>query len=131
MLIKKGVVLVVVIGVLLVLSILALVAVNLMSQESRIAEHKIRRIRAFYAAQAGEVDGLERLRRGTIALPTPGNPTIYTINIGAGLVGYPAAGYPVNIRVTVRGDISDPDPAFRCPAGAPSNFCVFCTVTNY
>jgi Tfp pilus assembly protein PilX len=60
---KKAAVLVVVLGIMLILSILALVAVNVMTQESRIAEHKIRRIQAFYAAQAGIVHTLERLRQ--------------------------------------------------------------------
>jgi Tfp pilus assembly protein PilX len=99
---RKGAVLVVVLGTMIILTILALVAVNLMTQESRIAEHKIRRIQAFYAAQAGVVHALERLRReGSAYLnPTPGNPQTDIISVGAGLPaqsGYPAAGYNVLI----------------------------------
>jgi len=84
---KKGVVLVVVIGVMLVIFTLALAALFLMTQESRIAEHKIRRTRAFFAAQAGMIRALDMLRTG--ADPSG------TFNIGAGIPGYPAAGLPV------------------------------------
>ena len=86
---KKGVVLVVVIGVMLVIFTLALAALFLMTQESRIAEHKIKRTRAFFAAQAGMIFALDSLRNGA-------NPS-GTINIGAGITGYPAAGLPVLI----------------------------------
>jgi len=87
---KKGIVLVVVLGVLIVLSILAIVALSLMTQESRIAEHKIKRMRAFYAAQAGEIHALEQLRKGQALDPS--------ITVGAGITGYPAAGYNVVIN---------------------------------
>ncbi len=86
---KKGVVLVVVIGVMLVIFTLALAALFLMTQESRIAEHKVRRTRAFFAAQAGMVHALESLRNG--ADPSG------TLFIGGGISGYPAAGVPVDI----------------------------------
>jgi len=64
---KKGVVLVVVIGVMLVIFTLAVAALFLMTQESRIAEHKIKRTKAFFAAQGGMVLAMERLRLGTWA----------------------------------------------------------------
>lgn len=92
---KKSIVLVVVIGVMTIISILILVALHLMSQESRLAEHKIRRMRAFFAAQAGIVHALERLREG--AYPNPGDGE--TIS-----VGNPAdQGYPINVYITVGG----------------------------
>ncbi len=89
---RKGVVLVVVIGVILVIFTLALAALILMTQESRIAEHKIKRNRAFFAAQAGMVEALEDLRKGV-------NPT-GTISIGGGISGYPASGFSVAITYT-------------------------------
>jgi len=89
---RKGVVLVVVIGVTLVIFTLALAALLLMTQESRIAEHKIKRNRAFFAAQAGMVDALEDLRKGV----SPAG----TINIGSGITGYPSTGLPVVITYT-------------------------------
>lgn len=67
---------------LIVVSVFALIALFLMSNESRLTEHKIRRIRAFFAAQAGLVDAIEALRRSDI----PGNNQTdtfpYTINVG-------------------------------------------------
>ena len=75
-------------GVTLIIPTLALVALSLMTQESRLAEHKIKRMRAFFAAQAGMVHGIEELRKGNV--PS-------SITIGAGETGYPSAGYTVDI----------------------------------
>jgi len=88
---KKGVVLVVVIGIVMVICTLAVAAIFLMTQESRLAEHKIRRSRVFFAAQSGMVRALERLRKGVV------NPS-ETIHIGVGVPGYPTAGIPVIIN---------------------------------
>ncbi len=66
---KKGVILIVVIGILIVVFTLALVALYLLTQESRIAEHKIRRIAGVFTARAAMVHTLEELRRG-VAAPT-------------------------------------------------------------
>jgi Tfp pilus assembly protein PilX len=86
---KKGVVLAIVIGILIVIFTLALVAIHLMTQEARVAEHKIRRMRAVFAARAGMVHALEMIRQGQ-------NPNGTSINIGAGVAGYPAGGLAVN-----------------------------------
>jgi hypothetical protein len=90
---KKGVVLVVVIGIMLVVFILGLVALYLMTQESRLAEHKIRRTRAFFAAQAAITRVVAQLRTGDITPPI----TINDIQIGAGL-DHP---YPIRVDVEV------------------------------
>jgi len=116
---RKGVVLVVVIGVLIVVFTLALVALYLMTQDARIAEHKIRRIRGLFAARAGMVHALEQARNGRYDPPGPGacnaaalptrcnqpcgcNASICreVICIGAGIAGYPANGLPVRIDFT-------------------------------
>lgn len=95
---KKAAVLIVVLGTMLVLTILALVAVNLMTQESRIAEHKIRRIQAFYAAQGAIVHATERLRRnGTAAA------TLADINDDDPSIG----GIPTDITVSAA-DVTEP-----------------------
>ena len=87
---KKGVVLVVVIGVMLVIFTLAVAALFLMTQESRIAEHKIKRTKAFFAAQAGMVYALEQLRNGNpIVSPHSVNSTV------------PTPGYPINANIVV------------------------------
>ncbi|MBP7088238.1 MAG: pilus assembly PilX N-terminal domain-containing protein [Candidatus Omnitrophica bacterium] len=80
---KKGIILVVVIGIMLVILALALLATLIMTQEARLAEHKIRRIRAFFAAQAGVTYAVEKIREG---INPSGTPALY---IGANIVGYP------------------------------------------
>ena len=86
---KKGVVLLVVLGTMLIILGIALVALYLMRQQSRLVEDKVRRIRAFYSAQAGIVHTLDRLRReGTYNS---------TVVIGNNLTGYPPGGFVVNI----------------------------------
>ncbi|MEI8350471.1 MAG: hypothetical protein WCI77_10020 [Candidatus Omnitrophota bacterium] len=127
---KKAAVLVVVIGVMFAICILAVVALNLMTQESRIAEHKIKRMRAFYAAQSGQIDAQEKLRRNFIARPTIGNPVNYQIDeFGKGILDYPANGYTIDIWVLAKGDMGDPDRP--CPITAPSDFCIFSHVNDY
>ena len=92
---RKAVVLVIVLGIALVVSTLVLAALSLMTQESRVAEGKIKRIRAFYAIQAGMVNAVDNLRRTN---SIGGSGTLNTIKIGATVTGYPALGIPVNIQ---------------------------------
>jgi Tfp pilus assembly protein PilX len=114
---KKALVLVMVSGIMVVISILAVAALSLMTVESRTAEHKLRRIRAYFAAQAGVVDRLERLRRGEIAPTTIAN-LPNTVN-----------GYTVRTIVIARDNNTiDNGITYNCPAGAPSPTCVFATV---
>ncbi|MCM8786607.1 MAG: hypothetical protein NC935_00945 [Candidatus Omnitrophica bacterium] len=111
---KKSAVLIVVIGVTIVLSILALAAIYIMTNEPRIAEHKIRRIRAIFAARAGLVYALERLRReGT------DQNTINNINQNDPVI----ENLRVDVTVRLRGTAG-------CPDTTPSDFCVTATV-NY
>ena len=79
---RKGVILVVVIGVMLAIFTLALAALFLMTQQSRIAEHKIKRTKAFFAAQAGMVLALEKLRKGDWNPPPPALKYCLNDNIG-------------------------------------------------
>jgi len=95
---KKGMVLVVVIGIMLVILALALLATLVMTQEARVAEHKIRRIRAFFAAQAGVVYAIEKIREGT---NPSGTPALY---IGANIVGYPPG---TGLGVDIAYDLTD------------------------
>jgi len=123
---KKGLVLILVIGVMFVLTILAVAALSLMTTESRVAEHKIRRTSAYYSAQAGIVDGLERLRRNLVVLPTAGNPTTYPL-------GTTVNGYEPTVIIVIRPDTTAPinGRTYTCPATAPSPYCVFSTIENY
>ncbi len=100
---KKGVVLVVVIGVMLTIVFLCLAVLYVMSQQARIAEHKIRRLRAYYAAMAGVVYAFDQLRQGNDPSGTP------AFRIGSGIRGYPFLGLPVNINVVHGGGVDNTD----------------------
>jgi Tfp pilus assembly protein PilX len=112
---KKGVVLAIVIGVLVVIFTLALVAMYVMTQEARIAERKIRRMRGTFAARAGMVHALEEIRLGRGAALNGS-----TIQIGAGEEGYPTGG----VDVTFDYDSTD-------TSGPMGTSPVHITVTNY
>jgi len=61
---KKGIVLLLVLGTILVVVILGGVILNIMLNQSRITEHEVRRIQAYYAALAGVNFALEQCRVG-------------------------------------------------------------------
>ena len=116
---KKGVVLVVVIGVMLVIFTLALAALFLMTQESRIAEHKIKRTKAFFAAQSGMVLALEQLRKGfwlpngsyclsNGVAPNLGGCTNTIVDVPTN----PANRLPYDVRITVSPIINVAGPTF-------------------
>ncbi len=110
---KKAIVLITVISIMIVVILLALVATYLMVQNAYINEHKVRRIKAMYAAQAGIIHALERLRReGTSAS------TIVDINNDDPNID----GIAVDIEVIPKGTPG-------CPITIPSDFCVKATVS--
>lgn len=84
-------ILVIVMGIIVVISTLALASLYFTTQQSRITEHKIKRIRAQAAAQAGIVHALEALRRSDDndpdidaiidSMPKVNN---YTVDLGIG-----------------------------------------------
>lgn len=61
---KKGVALLIVLGALLIVIGLAGVIMKIMLSQSRLTQHQVNRIKAFYAAQAGVNYTLEALRAG-------------------------------------------------------------------
>jgi len=61
---KKGVILFIVIGVIMVVAILSTAFLRIMSNHSRLTHHQVSRIQAYYAAKAGMVFALEKLRTG-------------------------------------------------------------------
>ena len=95
---KKSVVMVIVMAVMIVLSILAITALSLMTQESRGAEDKIRRMRAFYAAQAGSVFVFEEKSKGVAV-----SNGVLPLAIGNAQQGYPSGGYNPLVNVTPNG----------------------------
>lgn len=61
---KKGVILFIVIGIIMVVSVLATVMLRIISSQSRLTHHQVSRIQAQYAAKAGVLYALDKLRRG-------------------------------------------------------------------
>ncbi|OPX30758.1 MAG: hypothetical protein B1H08_00885 [Candidatus Omnitrophica bacterium 4484_171] len=91
---KKSIVLVIVMGIVVIITFLCLATAYLLSQQARVAEHKIRRMRAYYAAMAGVVYAFDKARNGI--LPA-GNSSI---KVGNGIYGYPPGGFTVDISRT-------------------------------
>ena len=100
---KKSIVLVIVMGIVIVIAFLALAVAYLLSQQARIAEHKIRRMRAYYAAMAGVVYAFDEARNGT--LPTGNSST----KVGNGIYGYPPGGFAVDITRTANAGPNNTD----------------------
>ncbi len=61
---KRGVILLIVIGTILLVSVLAAVILSIITSQSRLTQHQISRIQAYYAAMAGGNYAMENLRTG-------------------------------------------------------------------
>ena len=59
---KRGVILFIVIGVIIVSAMLAVVILRIISNQSRLTHHQLSRIQAQYAAKAGVLFALDKLR---------------------------------------------------------------------
>jgi Tfp pilus assembly protein PilX len=69
---NKGIALYLVLAVLLIVIIFANIVLNVVSSQSRLTFHKVRRIQAYYAAQAGINAALEGLKANDTAwVPNP------------------------------------------------------------
>lgn len=131
---KKGVAIFMVLATILIVVILANVILAIISNQSRLSRHEVGRIQAYYAAKAGIVYALEKLRNGT---------WVYGSNCTAGSPCEvpPAATYPngdvgfapyiVNNRALVifcpncsSCDVGGGSVACNSPNPAPNNFCV-------
>ena len=69
---KKGVILFIVLGVIIVSTLLAAVILKTISNQSRLTHHQVSRIQAQYAAKAGVLLALDKLRIGDVAWPATG-----------------------------------------------------------
>lgn len=65
----KGTALFLVLSTLLIVVILANIALRIAASHSRLTNHQVSRIRAYYAAQAALVYTTEKLRKGTAGVP--------------------------------------------------------------
>jgi len=66
---KSGIILFIVIGVIMVVAILSTIILRVVSNHSRLTHHQVSRIQAQYAAKAGVLYALDKLRRND----DPGN----------------------------------------------------------
>lgn len=86
---QKGIILMIVLIFIIVLSITAAVVIGLMTNQARIAEYQIKRIRAFYTAEAAHTYVLEQVRTGAKS-PPAGAETWTDVLPSGGLNGYQA-----------------------------------------
>ena len=86
---QKGIILMIVLIFIIVLSITAAVVIGLMTNHARIAEYQIKRIKAFYTAEAARTYVFEQLRTGTKSPPS-GAETWPDVLPSEGLNGYQA-----------------------------------------
>ena len=109
----------IIIGTVMVMTAFSYVALSVVTQESRIAESGIKRMRALLAGQAGSIDAFEKLRTGVIAMPTLGVPTVYNLPTAVN-------GYVPRIVILVRGDayVDGDGKNYTCTAASPSEFCI-------
>lgn len=70
---KKGTALFIVLATVLVVVILTNIILNIVSSQTRLTHHQVSRIKAYYAAQAGMVYALEKLRTGVWVPPATGS----------------------------------------------------------
>ncbi|MFH1772541.1 MAG: hypothetical protein ABH872_06960 [Candidatus Omnitrophota bacterium] len=106
---KRAVALLVVMSIMAVIAVFTLIALYVMTQEARLAEHKIKRMRAFYAAQAGMIHAQERLRRENNTDVTAADISSADLLVGEGLN---IRGYPIPVNITV-GPIIDNSPGIE------------------
>ena len=62
---KKGVAIFMVLATIMIVVVLANVVLAIISNQSRITRHEVGRVQAYYAAQAGLVYAMEKLRNGS------------------------------------------------------------------
>lgn len=79
---EKGLILTLSIIFMLILLIISGVAIILMTNQARITSGRVKRIRAYYTAEAAITKALEELRKGGLTIPSPGfrNPAYLSLN---------------------------------------------------
>ncbi|MDO8488931.1 MAG: hypothetical protein Q7S42_02315 [Candidatus Omnitrophota bacterium] len=87
---KKGIILLIVLGVILLVVSLTTVILRIISNQSRLTHHQVSRIQAQYAAKAGVIYALDKLRRNDD-------------------VGWPASGEYIKTMCRSGCDINEPD----------------------
>ncbi len=123
---RKGVAIFMVLATILIVVVLANVVLAIISNQSRLTRHEVGRIQAYYAAQAGLVLALERLRNGSWvygANCTSGTPCTV---VDGGFAPY-IVGNTVSIIFCPNGSscsVGTSTVTCSSPNPAPNNFCV-------
>jgi len=99
---KKSIALVFVWGIIIMIALLSIGAIYLMGNQAFVAEHKIRRLRAYYTAKAGLIHALEELRRGRNLT----NTSIRLNGMNAAITVNPGGPYPGCRTISVTVDYS-------------------------
>ncbi len=94
MLSEKGIILTIALIFIIILVIVAGTSITLMINQARVSESQIRRMKAFYTAEAGLVNAFEGLRRNV----SPWNMTITLNNFTATATKDSAGSGPNNTR---------------------------------
>ena len=133
---RRGIILFIVLATVIIVSILAGVILTTISSQSRLSNHQVSRIKAYYAGKAAMNYTIERLRKVTWILPPATTPPTYyyachkncidagasssTVHVGSADVTYniidPTDGtsnedIPYNIQVKIYPDKTGPAPA--------------------
>ncbi len=119
---KRGIILFIVIGIIIVVVILSAVILRIISNQARLTHHQVSRIQAQYAAKAGVLYALDKLRRSNPADPDfacwPATNT-YTntmLSSGSATFGPPPC---VVIESALPSSISLPDGKVEITVGLP------------
>ena len=103
---KRGIILFIVIGIIMVVVILSTVTLRIVAIHSRLIHHQVSRVQAMYAAKAGIVYALEKLRLGD---------WVYTVSpahndcAGSGDCPVTDSGFPSSIKSVM---------VIFCPSGS-------------
>lgn len=108
---ERGVVLFIVMGIILLVMILSTLILGIVTNHARLTHHQVSRIQAQYAAKAGVIYALDKLRRNDDPACWPAIGTYTNImrrsGVGACIVIEPALPNPIlQIDITVNAPVS-------------------------
>lgn len=97
---KDGVILFIVMAVIIVVSVLATAMLSIIANQSRLTHHQVSRIQAQYAAKAGVIYAMDKLRRNDnpTCWPNTGTYTIYMRRTAGAACDIVETSLPVSIQ---------------------------------
>lgn len=118
---KKGVILFIVIGVIMVVAMLSIVILRIISNQSRLTHHQLSRIQGQYAAKAGVLYALDKLRRNDDLSWTNTTPLVPVVKRMCKQVMAPDCNSPAIIEKDLPPSINYVDIYVYDPAAPPPN----------